>query len=142
MFEQANPNPASTERSQAAVALDNLIRRHLRVSDPGDPDAISKALRERYSDASQALDQEAAGLPFFKVTRIDTPAPVDGSSSRELRQDHRRREHEHLAQAAALRGVGGGGRGLGGGRHGGSGTIPRAAGDAALSWPAAVRRGR
>ena len=86
MFEQSNPTPVTTERSQAAVALDNLIRRHLRVSDPGDPDAISKALRERYGEESQALAQEAAGLPFFKVTRIEPRAPVDGCSSAELRQ--------------------------------------------------------
>lgn len=86
MFEQANPTPVTTERSQAAVALDNLIRRHLRVSDPGDPEAISKALRERYAEESQALDQEAAGLPFFKVTRIEPRTPANGSSSAELRQ--------------------------------------------------------
>lgn len=86
MSQQTNTSPLPVERSQAAVALDNLIRRHLRVSDPRDPEAISKALRERYVDEQAALDQEAAGLPFFKVTRIDTRAPVDSSTSAELRQ--------------------------------------------------------
>jgi hypothetical protein len=68
------------------VALDNLIRRHLRVSDPSDPEAISKALRERYNDEHQALEQEAAGLPFFKVTRIDAGSVGDGVLRAEERQ--------------------------------------------------------
>jgi hypothetical protein len=86
MSEQSNTSSLPMERSQAAAALDNLIRRHLRVSDPRDPEAISKALRERYVDEQQALEQEAGGLPFFKVTRIDTRYPAQDSTRVELRQ--------------------------------------------------------
>ncbi|UHD15648.1 hypothetical protein [Thiocapsa bogorovii] len=86
MSQQTNTSPLPAERSQAAVALDNLIRRHLRVTDPRDPEAISNALRARYADEQAALDQEAAGLPFFKVARIETQTAVDTSTSAELRQ--------------------------------------------------------
>jgi len=86
MSQQNNPSSLPQERSQAAVALDNLIRRHLRVSDPTDADAVSKALRDRYQDDQLALEQEAAGLPFFKVTRIEPTCTGGGSSSAELRQ--------------------------------------------------------
>ncbi len=86
MNEQGNSRAVPAERSQAAVALDNLVRRHLRVSDPTDADAVSRALRDRYQDDQQALEQEAAGLPFFKVTHIQPAGTGGGSSSEELRQ--------------------------------------------------------
>lgn len=86
MSQQTNQSSLPQERSQAAIALDNLIRRQLRVSDPNDADSVSKALRERYQDDQLALEQEAAGLPFFKVTRIEPTCSGGGSSSSELRQ--------------------------------------------------------
>ncbi len=86
MSQQTLSSSLPQERTQAAVALDNLIRRHLRVSDPTDADAVSKALRERYQDEQLALEQEAAGLPFFKVTRIEPVCSGGGSSSAEVRQ--------------------------------------------------------
>lgn len=85
MNQQTSQTP-SMERSQAATALDNLIRRHLRVSDPRDPGAIALALRERYADDRAALEQEAAGLPFFKATRIDPVMAGEGSLGAEERQ--------------------------------------------------------
>ncbi|EGV20453.1 hypothetical protein [Thiocapsa marina] len=107
MSQQTNTSALPAERSQAAVALDNLIRRHLRVSDPRDPEAISNALRERYVDEQAALDQEAAGLPFFKVTRIETRAPVETSTSVELKQarDDVSRDLDALVGHALLKNV-------------------------------------
>jgi len=43
-------------------------------------------LHERYADDREALAQEAAGLPFFKVTRIEGPAAVEDTTRAELRQ--------------------------------------------------------
>lgn len=86
MSQQSYSNSVPQERSQAAVDLDNLIRRHLRVSDPTDADAVSKALRDRYQDDQLALEQEAAGLPFFKLTRIEPSYTGGGSSSAEIQQ--------------------------------------------------------
>jgi hypothetical protein len=86
MSQQTQSSSIPQERSQAAVALDNLIRRHLRVSDPSDAEAVSKALRDRYQDDQLALEQEAAGLPFFKVTRIEPSCSGGGSSGAEIAQ--------------------------------------------------------
>ncbi|MCG7981947.1 MAG: hypothetical protein JAY90_04255 [Candidatus Thiodiazotropha lotti] len=86
MSQQSNSNSIPQERTQAAVDLDNLIRRHLRVSDPSDADAVSKALRNRYQDDQLALEQEAAGLPFFKVTKIEPGYTGGGSSGAEIQQ--------------------------------------------------------
>lgn len=52
------------ERSPSAMALDNLVRRKLRVSDPADAGQIADALKKIYQDESHALDQEAAGVTF------------------------------------------------------------------------------
>lgn len=85
MTQQANPS-TTTERSQAAVALDNLIRRHLRVSDPTDPEAISQALRERYTDEQQALKNEQSGFPFSQTTEIPVSRESGGVTRLELEQ--------------------------------------------------------
>jgi len=85
MTDQTSLQPIM-DRSQAALALDALIRRNLRVGDPRDPAAVAKALRERYADDRAALEQEAAGLPFFKVTRIDGGAPAQDTTRAEERQ--------------------------------------------------------
>jgi hypothetical protein len=85
MTQTTSPHPAM-DRTQAAVALDNLIRRHLRVGDPRDPSAVAAALRDRYTDDRAALEQEAAGLPFFKIARIERSAPDDNSTRSEERQ--------------------------------------------------------
>ena len=86
MNQQSASSPLPVERTAAAVALDNLIRRQLRVADPRDPGAVALALRDRYADERQALEQEASGLPFFKVTRIDARAPAQDSTRVEERQ--------------------------------------------------------
>lgn len=86
MIEQLNSSSLPVERSQAAVALDNLIRRHLRVSDPRDPDAIARALRERYTKESQILELEATGLPHSRGVRVDPRMMASTSVSAELQQ--------------------------------------------------------
>jgi len=51
--------------SQARLALDNLLRRELRVSDPNDAKAVATALLDRYkaTPRAQAIQTEAQGLP-------------------------------------------------------------------------------
>lgn len=53
--------------NQQRLALDNLLRRELRVGDPNSPDQIAQALLERYKDdpRANAIAQEARGLPFL-----------------------------------------------------------------------------
>lgn len=83
--ESASPTVLAN-RPPAALALDNLIRRQLRVADPRDADAVAAALRERYATERLALEREAAGLPFFKATRIDARASGADSTRIEERQ--------------------------------------------------------
>ncbi|NJC87403.1 MAG: hypothetical protein FIB02_02550, partial [Desulfuromonas sp.] len=85
----------STANTQLAVggyqsmALDNLIRRELKVSDPGDPQQIASALLDRFKNDPRAgaIRQEAAGLPFLLSTATTTlPAQAPTSSHAELQQ--------------------------------------------------------
>jgi hypothetical protein len=57
----------SASGNQQRLALDNLLRRELKVSDPNDPTQIAQALLSRYKDdpRANAISQEASGLPFL-----------------------------------------------------------------------------
>jgi len=74
---------------QQRLALDNLLRRELRVGDPNDPSQIAQALLERYKDdpRANAITQEARGLPFLLDAQpqvVGTRAPT--SCETELKQ--------------------------------------------------------
>lgn len=72
------------------LALDNLIRRELKVSDPNDPQQIANALLERFKDdpRAKAISQEAKGLPFLLSTSTNFVPMVQAatSSDAELQQ--------------------------------------------------------
>ncbi len=53
--------------SNRRLALDNLIRRELKVGDPNDPAQVAQALLTRYQadPRAQGINQEAQGLPFL-----------------------------------------------------------------------------
>jgi hypothetical protein len=71
------------------LALDNLLRRELKVSDPNDPQQIANALLERFRDdpRANAITQEARGLPFLQSGSVSSvPAQAATSSSVELQQ--------------------------------------------------------
>ncbi|WP_287128677.1 hypothetical protein [Candidatus Cyanaurora vandensis] len=78
----SNPAPHGTG-SSPQLALDNLIRRELRVSDPTDASQIAEALRTRYQSdpRTQAITQEANGLPFLLSQPMSAPLPVATTSS-------------------------------------------------------------
>jgi hypothetical protein len=80
MNDQTPPNSTFRDRSPTVVALDNLIRRKLRVSDPTDPEEIAGALRQLYTADKEAMEREAAGLPFL-LTAVPTPKVVSATSS-------------------------------------------------------------
>jgi hypothetical protein len=97
---------ASSTRSPAASALDDLVRRQLRVSDPHDAQAISLALRERYAADDKALSLEAAGMPF-RLAPVEVQRPVVTSTSAEVIQarDDVGRDLEALLSDALLKDV-------------------------------------
>jgi hypothetical protein len=65
------------------MALDNILRRELRVSDPYDPIQIAQALLTRYKDTprAQAISQEAKGLPFLQAAPMQVLVPQAATSS-------------------------------------------------------------
>jgi len=75
--------------SQARLALDNLLRRELRVSDPNDAKAVATALLDRYKASPRALaiQTEAQGLPPQTAQAgAALLAPAATSSDSELEQ--------------------------------------------------------
>ncbi len=59
-------NAGALESQQRTLALDNLIRRELKVGDPSDPRQIATALLDRYKGdpRAHAIATEAKGLPY------------------------------------------------------------------------------
>jgi hypothetical protein len=69
--------------SKAQLALDNLLRRELRVGDPRNPQQIAKALLERYQSQPRArgIQSEAEGLPFVNVAPRFVPAAAENTAT-------------------------------------------------------------
>jgi hypothetical protein len=69
--------------SRAQLALDNLLRRELRVGDPRNPQQIAKALYERYQSEprARAIQSEAEGLPFLRSVPRFAPAAVENTAT-------------------------------------------------------------
>lgn len=71
------------------LALDNLLRRELNISDPNDAQQVANALLSRYKDTPRAisLDREAEGVPFLtKATEMPAMMSASTSSDVELQQ--------------------------------------------------------
>ncbi len=75
----ANTSSSAAADNRPRNAIDNLIRRELKVGDPSDPKQIANALADRYqSDVrAQAIGGEARGLPFL---RSPTPMVAEAPS--------------------------------------------------------------
>ena len=69
--------------SSINLALDNMIRSQLRVSDPRNPKEIAQALLSYYRDLPQAvaITEEAQGLPLTPLPMLSAPAPARPTSS-------------------------------------------------------------
>lgn len=75
--------------SSSRMALDNLLRRELKVSDPNDAKQIAEALLNRYKNNPRALaiNKEAEGVPFLLAS--GTPMALQQaptSSDAEMKQ--------------------------------------------------------
>src|ERR1700722_4775001 len=79
--------PHNGSRSGAAgnvgLAIDNMLRNQLRISNPRDPKQIAQGLAAYYQDLPQtaAINQEAAGLPFQHARALPMAPPRQPSSS-------------------------------------------------------------
>jgi hypothetical protein len=78
----SGPSDAGTPSPQR-LALDNLIRRELRVGDPGDAKQIAKALQDRYQGnaRTRGIEQEAQGLPFLQAQPLFVPAAAERTAT-------------------------------------------------------------
>lgn len=82
-------NSGMLPNSASRMALDNLIRRELKVNDPNDSKQIAEALLTRYKDTPRAvaITREAQGVPFVLSPSTSTPMPqVMRSSDTEWEQ--------------------------------------------------------
>jgi hypothetical protein len=115
-FQNTNPFYGSSSGGMPAnggqqrLALDNLLRRELKISDPNDPQAVANALLERFKDdpRASAISQEAKGLPFLQALSMpNLPVQSATSSSAELQQakDDVERDLQELLTNSLLKDV-------------------------------------
>lgn len=88
-FQNSSGATSAVPATPARMALDNLLRRELKVSDPNDAKLVAEALLTRYKDTPKAIaiSREAQGVPF--LTTVTTPlnlARASTSSDAELQQ--------------------------------------------------------
>jgi hypothetical protein len=85
-FQPSEPARTRRDRTPEAMALDNLIRRKLRVSDPTSAAEVATALRQQYPADHDALTREAAGLPFLPMPTAALASPPTTATGLELQQ--------------------------------------------------------
>ncbi|MDX2097639.1 MAG: hypothetical protein SFW36_07665, partial [Leptolyngbyaceae cyanobacterium bins.59] len=96
--------------STARLALDNLLRRELKVGDPNDPQQVAQALLSRYKDTPKAvaITREAQGVPFLLAPATPVAALQTATSSdAELQQamDDVERDLHELTNNAILKDI-------------------------------------
>jgi hypothetical protein len=81
-----NGTRGPTRASSVNLALDNMIRSQLKVSDPRNPKEIAEALLSYYKDLPQAaaITEEAQGLPLLAAPMLPAPPPRNTSSDAEF----------------------------------------------------------
>ncbi|SEK23991.1 hypothetical protein SAMN05216359_101136 [Roseateles sp. YR242] len=91
------PTPliSSSDPKAHSNAIDNLLRRELKVGDPSDPTQIARALADRYqaSPRAQAIDGESRGLPFLQ-TPIVRPTGVQTQTASDIDLEQARSDVE------------------------------------------------
>ena len=73
-----------TDRSPRTIALDNLLRKTLRVADPRDPVQIANALRARYPREAERERREIAGFAWSDIPKGEAVVSDAGAGSFEL----------------------------------------------------------
>lgn len=110
----SNVSPASASNfgglNPQRMALDNLIRRELKVGDPTDAHQVAQALLDRYQadPRAGAISMEARGLPFLRASVYTPQAPAwSASSGAEWKQacDDIERDLASLAGDAILKDI-------------------------------------
>lgn len=95
-----------TNRSARTIAVDNLLRKTLRVADPHDPEQIARALLARYPQEAERDRRERAGLSYSDLVGATRMTPeAAGPASYELKtaRDDLDRDIQTLTTASALK---------------------------------------
>jgi hypothetical protein len=82
-----DPQNASTraftgDRSPATAAVDNVMRRSLKISNPYDPADVAKGLLARYADEAEKIKREQQGLPFSVMQAQPTATRQSSGTAR------------------------------------------------------------
>jgi hypothetical protein len=100
------PAPVIRERTPMTVALDNLIRRKLRISDPTNAEQVANALLSRYPRDKEALEREAAGAPFITFPVPARPViPTNGRAEVNQATDDVERDLMSLSTNALVKDI-------------------------------------
>ncbi|MEA3063893.1 MAG: hypothetical protein QOJ27_321 [Sphingomonadales bacterium] len=103
----ASASSTSQARSPRTIAVDNFMRKALRVGDPHDPAQVANALLLRYPDEAERARREQDGLPYSTIPGVVASAAGIGASSAELVQarDDIERDLLTLATSSELKDI-------------------------------------
>jgi len=93
-------------RSPQSIAVDNLLRRELRIADPKDPAQIAQGLLSRYPDTLDQMRREREGINYAAPeTLAPPPSGSTGASATELAlaQDDLDRDITTLTHSSELK---------------------------------------
>ena len=99
---------ARTNRSQQTIAVDNFLRKALRVSDPKNPDQIANALLSRYPEEADRDRREREGLSYASPGARSLPvaaAPNAGTIELETAQTDLERDLQTLTTLSQLKDI-------------------------------------
>ena len=103
-------SPLPRDSSTTRLALDNLIRRELKVDDPNDSKKIAEALLARYKENPRAIaiEREAEGVPFLLTPSGQMPmmqAPTSSDAEMQQAMDDVERDLQELTTSSILKDV-------------------------------------
>jgi hypothetical protein len=103
-----NMNATSRSRSARTVAVDNFLRKALRVGDPRNPDEIAKALLDRYPSEADRARREREGMAYSSLPELTPAAFMAGvAATAELAQaqDDLERDSQALVTSSQLKDI-------------------------------------
>jgi hypothetical protein len=98
---------ASRSRSARTVAVDNFLRKTLRVGDPRNPDEIAKALLDRYPGEADRARREREGLAYSSLIELAPRGQAGVAAMAELAQaqDDLERDSQALVSSSQLKDI-------------------------------------
>lgn len=97
----------TTPRSPRTIAVDNFLRRALRVGDPRDPGQVAAALLTRYPEEAERERRERSGLAYSTIPLASAAAAGTVAAVAELAQaqDDLERDTQALLAASELKDI-------------------------------------